>query len=164
ATAALVALAALRAPELIAWQQTQAGVKPGFRGTPTERLGTWIARTLPANAVVMDRQPWELRFYAPSSVKTVAIPYVDDVRTTLGIAYWYGVTHIVPDPARPELTAYLERLGPGVSRLAAPVPVYAIDWSAIPHGDVVLPHQTTDARDDFGAATAADERGASRGS
>jgi 4-amino-4-deoxy-L-arabinose transferase-like glycosyltransferase len=164
ATAALVALAALRAPELIAWQQTQAGVKPGFRGTPTERLGTWIARTLPANAVVMDRQPWELRFYAPSSVKTVAIPYVDDVRTTLGIAYWYGVTHIVPDPARPELTAYLERLGSGVSRLAAPVPVYAIDWSAIPHGDVVLPHQTTDARDDFGAATAADERGASRGS
>jgi hypothetical protein len=85
----------------------------------------------------------------------------DDVRITLGIAYWYRVTHVVPDPARPELTAYLERLGPGVTRLAAPVPVYAIDWSAIPQGDVVLPHQTTDARD---AAHAPDERGSARGS
>jgi 4-amino-4-deoxy-L-arabinose transferase-like glycosyltransferase len=160
ATLLLVVFAIVRAPELIAWQQAQARVVRGFRATPTEQLGNWIARSLPADAVVMDRQPWELRFYAPSGVKTVAMPWSpEDVRVTLGIAYWYGVTHVVPDPARPELTAYLERLGPGVTRLAAPVPVYALDWSAIPHGDVLPPHQATDARDG-----ATEERGYARGS
>lgn len=165
ATLALVAFAALNAHALIAWQQEHAGARRGFRGTPTEQLGTWIGRSLPADAVVMDRQPWELRFYAPSSVKTVALPFTDDVRVTLGIAYWYGVTHVVPDPTRPELTAYLERLGPGVTRLAAPVPLYAIDWSAIPHGDVLLPRQSTDARDRDGAPPHEPvERGDVRGS
>lgn len=148
----LVAFAAARAPELAAWQQAQSGIKPGFRASPTEMLGGWIGRNLPPDAVVMARQPWELRFHSPPGVKTVAIPFTDDVRIALGIAHHYGVTHVAPDPARPALTAYLEALGPGISRTTAPMPLYAIDWSAIPRGDVVLPHGSGDARDAAAAA------------
>lgn len=142
----LVAFAMVRAPELVAWQQASAGVARGLRASPMEALGGWIARNLPPDAVVMARHPWELRFHVPSGVKTVAMPYTDDARIALGIAHHYGVTHVAPDRARPALGAYLDALGPGVSRLRAPLPLYAIDWSTIPSGDVRLPHESVDAR------------------
>lgn len=151
--ASLVAFAILRAPELIAWQQASTGVARGLRASPAEMLGGWIGRNLPPDAVIMARQPWELRFHVPSGVKTVAMPSTDDARIALGIAHHYRVTHVAPDPARPALGAYLDARGPGVSRVAAPLPLYAIDWSAIPAGHVVLPHESVDAR---GAGAGAD--------
>lgn len=142
----LVGFAVARAPQLVAWQQADAAIARGFRASPAEALGAWIGRNLPGGGVVMARQPWELRFHSPANVKTVAIPSSEDVRLVLGIAHYYGVTHVVTDPKRPQLTRYLEALGPGVTRLAAPGPLYAIDWSAIPRGDVLLPGQSVDAR------------------
>ena len=60
----LVGFAALHARELLAWQQSDARRQPGFRGTPIEGFARWAGRNLPANAVIMARYPWELRFYS----------------------------------------------------------------------------------------------------
>ncbi len=147
ATCALLLLfAATHARELQAWQRQDASLEPRFRTTPAAHFGRWIARHLPPDAVIMTRHPWELRFYVPASVKTVALPWSDDPREILGIAWYYGVTHVVADGSRPVLDRYLAAGHPGVTRIDAPVPLYAIDWSALPAGHVRLPHQTSDPR------------------
>jgi hypothetical protein len=150
--ALLVIFAIVRAPALAAWQQQDAGVAPGFRASPMEGVGGWVRRNLPPDAVIMARQPWELRFYVPEGVKTVAMPWTVDAREALGIAHHYGVTHVLADPARPALSAYLAALGPGIHKVDPARPLYAIDWAALPPGDVVLPHRDGDAR---AASTAA---------
>jgi len=146
ACALLLLFAATHAGALQDWQRSDADLERTFRATPAERLGRWIGRNLPPDAVVMTLFPWELRFYVPSTVKTVVLPWTDDPRVALGLAWYYGVTHVVADGSRPALERYLAAGHPGVTPVAAPVPLYAIDWRAVPEGDVLLPHQTTDAR------------------
>ena len=145
--ALLLLFAAFAGGELEAWQQASVGVTAGFRTSPLEGFAYWMQRRLPADAVLMARYPWELRFYSPASVKTVATPWTQDPRVILGIANYYGVTHILADALRPELDGYLAAGHPGIVKVDdSPLPLYALDWSAIPAGQVLLPHQTTDAR------------------
>jgi len=144
--ALLLLFAALEARDLQAWQQGDVGVAPGFRASPVEGFARWAQRNLPANAVLMARHPWELRFFSGPGVKTVAMPWTADPREVLGIAYYYGVTHVLADPSRPALDRYLDAGHPGIMKVAAPLPLFAIDWAAVRAGDVRLPHQTTDAR------------------
>ncbi|MEW6269898.1 MAG: hypothetical protein AB1689_11450 [Thermodesulfobacteriota bacterium] len=142
----LLLFAATHARALQSWQLGETRLRSPARAGKAEQAGRWIGRHLPPNAVVMARHPWELRFFSPSTVKTVGMPWSDDPRETLGIAYYYGVTHVLPSATRPVLKRYLETRPPGIMRVPAPFPLYEIDWSAVRKGDVRLPHQTADAR------------------
>jgi hypothetical protein len=149
----LLLFAATHAHALGEWQQAALGVKRRLLASGTETLADWVASQLSPNAVIMARNPWELRFFSPSGIKTVAMPSSPDARETLGIAYYYGVTHILRDASRPALNRYLDALPPGISEIDAPARLYAIDWTAVPLGDVRLPHETDDARLRLPAAT-----------
>lgn len=142
----LLVFAATHAQALQEWQRADAGLERTYRASPLEALGRWIGRHLPPDAVIMARYPWELRFHSLSGVRTVALPWTDDPRELLGIAWYYGVTHVVPDPSRPALDRYLAERHPGIRKIEAPLPLYAIDWSLLPEGEVRLPHQHSDPR------------------
>lgn len=146
ACTALLAFAAVDGAALMRWQQEDVGVLRVPRTSPLDGLAQWAARNLPRGAVIMSRYPWELRFYSPETTKTVATP-VGAPQVILGIAYYYGVTHILADPLRPGLQTFLDSGVPGITRVAgAPLPLYVLDWSRIPEGEVLLPHQQVDAR------------------
>jgi hypothetical protein len=150
ACAALLLFAAADGRALQDWQQGAVGVTPSFQASPLEGFAGWANQRLPRDAVIMARYPWELRFYAPAGLKTVATPWTSEPRVILGIAWYYGVTHILADGARPELNSYLAAGHPGVVEVpGAPLPLYALDFSTIRNGEVVLPHQAADARTTF---------------
>ena len=106
ATAAVVALVVLLAPQVGVLRETMASDQ---RVPSSVVVAEWLRDNTPPDAVVMSRDPWELAFH--SERRAVMIPY-DDLPTIQDIARRYGVTHLhlsrLDDPARPALAPLYE--------------------------------------------------------
>ena len=108
---------------------------------PTEpryhALAQIIRERLPANAVIMSRNPWELLFYCPPGLRAVGLPYATpDV--IFAVARYYGVTHFVWDKDRPGLREFIQSGHPALKLVIDdPLPVYAIDYAAFSPGEIM---------------------------
>ncbi|HCE45836.1 MAG TPA: hypothetical protein DET40_20010 [Lentisphaeria bacterium] len=89
------------------------------------------------NAVVMTRNPWELLFYMPPTVRGVGLPYAAP-KVIFAIARYYGVTHFVNDCRRPGLDAFLKNGHPGLApvKTDGPFPVYSFDATLFKDGEL----------------------------
>jgi hypothetical protein len=93
------------------------------------RLGRWLAVHAP-EAVVMTRNPWELHFYCPDSLRAVNMPFTRPP-TLFAIARHYHVTHYLDDRGRPGMRQYLHRSDLLERIRDAPGRLYRINWPAV---------------------------------
>ncbi len=102
-------------------------------------LGQVIRERLPGNAVLMSRNPWELLFYCPPGLRAVGLPYASP-GVIFAVARYYGVTHFVWDCDRPGLREFMQAGHPALKLvIEAPLPVYALDYTAFAPGALVDP-------------------------
>ncbi len=79
-------------------------------------------------------------------MRAVALPWTADPAELLGVAWHYGVTHLVTEPGWAGL-AELRKAHPGVLEpVNEELRVYRVRWKKVPPGGVRLPHGTGDAR------------------
>ncbi|MEI8194752.1 MAG: hypothetical protein WCI73_02465 [Phycisphaerae bacterium] len=103
---------------------------PGYM--PTVRMGRYIKNHLP-NAIIMNRYPWQLVYYAAPTNKAVVVP-LEDPEKIFAVARYYHCTHIVRDGNRPALEPYFYGQKPGLKRVrgAPDGALYELDWSQLP--------------------------------
>mgnify|MGYP001293422332 CR=1 FL=1 len=89
------------------------------------------------NAVIMTRNPWELLFYMPGTIRGVGLPYATP-EVIFAVAKYYGVTHFINDCRRPGLDTFLKKGHPGLSRISVegPFPVYKFDAASFKDGEL----------------------------
>ena len=93
------------------------------------RVAESMKGVVPETAIVMTRNPWELLFYSPDSMRATGLPYAEP-RVILAVAKYYGVTHLMNDRYRPGLKSFLRSRHPGVTQVVSrPQPVYEIDFN-----------------------------------
>ncbi len=105
------------------------------------QLGDWLHVNEP-DATIMSRNPWQLRFHAPDSLKAVGLPHAPPEKI-LGIGRYYGITHYLNDRRRPGMEKYT-RSGqphPAFERVeGAPGPLFKIHWDELrPEKDYKVP-------------------------
>jgi len=117
------------------------------RPAPTEpaypvhlrELADAMAAALPPDAILMCRNPWQTLWYAPEGFRAVGLPMALPPEL-LSVAKYYGVTHLVLDRDRPGLRPFLHAHPAAFRRvIRLPMPVYAIDYDALPPGTLVPP-------------------------
>jgi hypothetical protein len=107
-----------------------------IRRSRYQAVADWVAANLPQDAVLMSRNPWELTFYCPPSIRAVGLPYARP-EVIFAVARYYGVTHFIYDRERPGLREFLRRGHPAVTRVTRrPIPIYAIDYQAFEPGEL----------------------------
>ncbi|WFB36265.1 hypothetical protein P3T73_00620 [Kiritimatiellota bacterium B12222] len=123
-------------PELKA-QQVARFKRPPFEKPQYPRvqgLAEPLAQKLPADAVIMMRNPWEILWYAPAGLRGVGMPF-SPPQDLLAVAQYYQVTHVVFDRERPGLKNFIqahpEVFTPVIQK---PWRVYKIEWSQLDHG------------------------------
>ncbi len=123
---------------IAAEQQATAKLSPPAKPTYPRYHGVarWVTENIPHDAVLMTRNPWELLFYCPSTVRAVGMPHATpDV--IFAIARYYGVTHFIWDCNRPGLETFLRNGHPALTRLTdSPLPVYAVDYTRFSPGEL----------------------------
>ncbi len=92
-----------------------------------------VAQTFPGkiadDAIIMTRNPWELLFYSPLTMKGVGLPHAEP-KIILAVAKFYGVTHLIYDRHRAGLKSYLNSGHPGIKKIIShPSPIYSLDYS-----------------------------------
>ena len=104
---------------------------PGY--LPTVRMGRWIKDHLP-HAILINRYPWQLVFYAAPTNKAVVLPLEADPDKILAVARYYHCTHIVRDGVRPALDPFFDGRRPGFKQVkgAPDGALYELDWSQLP--------------------------------
>jgi hypothetical protein len=112
-------------------------------GVWTAELAREIEKTLPNDAVIMISDPWELCFYLPSTYRAVMLPFAP-LPVVLGVARYYGVTHVVLNHELLELRAMVAARHPAL-RLAIPGDdrVYAVDFAQFRDGEIEDPARWT---------------------
>jgi hypothetical protein len=134
ASAALAMFTLLLAagPTRQVWDLRAANLERDRReGAGVVALGRWIHDHLP-DAVIMTRNPWEWHFHSNRS--TVQIPLAP-LEETLGVAKYFGVTHIIPDRLlRPALRPLVNGSLPGLTPVqdAPGGRLYRLDFDALP--------------------------------
>ncbi len=99
-------------------------------------LGDWLHLNKP-DAAIMSRNPWQLRFHSPDSIKTVGLPYAPPEQI-LGIGRYYGITHYLNDRNRSGMGRYVGRREPHPAFEpveGAPGNLYRILWDELKHGE-----------------------------
>jgi hypothetical protein len=100
------------------------------------RVAQALSKEVPKDAIVMTRNPWELLFYSPDSMKAVGLPHAEP-RIIIAIAKYYGVTHLIYDRHRAGLKDYLNSGHPGIKRIMnSPSPMYALNYSKFKDGEI----------------------------
>ncbi|MCH8511677.1 MAG: glycosyltransferase family 39 protein [Kiritimatiellae bacterium] len=104
-------------------------------------LGERMAETLPADAILMCRNPWQTLWYAPETYRAIGLPNARPAEL-LAIAQHYGVTHLVLDRNRPGLPQFI-RQNPEVFELVlrGRPPVYQIHYDKLPQGFLTPLHE-----------------------
>jgi len=110
-----------------------------FRNPPSTRpryprhktLGDRMAATLPPDAVLMCRNPWQTLWYAPETFRAIGLPnaYPPEL---FAVARYYRVSHLVLDKPRPGLPEFLRSHPAAFERvIERPLPVYRIHWDRL---------------------------------
>ncbi|MDF3129319.1 hypothetical protein P0Y35_08940 [Kiritimatiellaeota bacterium B1221] len=93
-----------------------------------QRLAKPLAEHLPADAVIMARNPWEILWYAPEGLKGVGMPYARP-EDLFAVAKYYKVTHLILDKERPGLRAFIQNHASAFSEVfQKPYRCYEIHW------------------------------------
>jgi hypothetical protein len=91
--------------------------------------GRWIQANLPGS-VTMTRNPWELHFYSEEKAVQIPLAPLEDV---IRAAKYYGVTHLIPETARPALNPWLSGEIPGLELVYSKgLKLYEINYEEIP--------------------------------
>lgn len=99
-------------------------------------LAWQISRMLPDDAILMSRNPWELLFYCPETMRGVGLPFAEPA-VIFAIAKYYGVTHFIWDKNRPGLSEFLRGGHPALTLvIEGRTPVYAIDYTKFADGEL----------------------------
>jgi 4-amino-4-deoxy-L-arabinose transferase-like glycosyltransferase len=130
-------IAAYAATPQAHWYPWVDAESPGYM--PTVRMGRYIKEHLP-QAIIMNRYPWQLIFYAASTNKAVAVPRDADPERILAVAKYYHCGYIVRDGNRAPLEPYFTGAKPGFKQVpgspggpgAPGGQLYEIDWSQFP--------------------------------
>lgn len=94
-------------------------------------LAKVLAEKVPADAVLMARNPWEILWYAPQSLKGVGLPYAPP-EDLFAIAKYYRVTHLIRDKERRGLGSFIKH-HPEAFILVTnnPMGIYEIHWDRL---------------------------------
>lgn len=141
ATAALVAVFA----GWPVWTMTRGRLEaPQLETTEAEEVASWMSEHHP-DGVVMMTHALQMTFYGAPNLRGVVIPKADDPAHLAGVAYYYGVTHMMKRSSLREL----EDTWPGVLvwTKGAPKGLRTVDWSKIPMGEIRVPGSDQDLRD-----------------
>ena len=105
------------------------------------QLGNWLHLYEP-NAIIMSRYPWQLRFHAPDTIKSVGLPFAPPEQI-LGIGWYYGITHFLYDRQRPGMDRFFDPKNPHPAFEPvedAPGRLFRILWDKLEPGqDYMLP-------------------------